>query len=83
MELGCSYNFCELFHVGRLNINYVKALVLDIEVPEVNTEIVTANKSLSITVYRNAVDMIGMSIGVSAPGYSGDNCIMVRKSWEL
>ena len=37
VELGGGDNLSQLFHVGGLDINNVEALVLDVEVPQVNT----------------------------------------------
>jgi hypothetical protein len=43
-------NLCKLFHVRRLNVHDVEALVLDVQVPEVYAQVVTADEGLPIAV---------------------------------
>ena len=40
MELGSCNHFCKLFHVGWLDVNNVKALVRDIQMPQVDAQVV-------------------------------------------
>ena len=77
MEFSGSNDFGELFHVGRFDIDNVKALVLDIEVPKVDTKIITAYEGLSVTVNGDAVDVVCMGIGICPPRNSGHDGIMV------
>lgn len=65
MKLGSGNNFSEFLHVCRLDIDDVEALVLDIEIPEVDAKIVTADECLAIAVDRNAIDVISVGIGIS------------------
>jgi len=51
MELGCRDDLSELFHVRRLDVDYVEALVLDIEVPEVDPQVVTADECFAIAIH--------------------------------
>lgn len=77
----CSgYYFCQFLHIGRLDIDNVEALVLDVEIPQIDAEIVTADKGLSIAVDRDAVDVISMRICICSPRHSGYNCIVVGHS---
>jgi len=83
MELGSCYNFCELFHVCWLDINNVEALILNVQVPEIDSKIVTANESLSVTIDGYAINVISVRICVRLARYSGNDSIMVSQSWEL
>ena len=83
MELGCRDDLRQLLHVRRLDVDNIKALVLDIQVPQINPQIVTANKRLPVGVYRYAVDVIGMGVGVGSTRNGGDNGIMMRHAGEL
>jgi hypothetical protein len=80
MELGGSDDFRKLFHVGRLNIDNVEALVLDVEVPEVDPQIVATNESLAVAVYRYAVDVVGVCIGVCLSWHSRNDGIVMCKT---
>lgn len=83
MELGRGDNFRELFHVCRLDINNIEALILYVEVPEVYAEVVAADEGLAVTVGRNAVDVVRMSICVYLSRYGGDNGIMMGHTGKL
>jgi len=52
----------QLFHVCRLDIDYVEALVLDVKVPEIDAKIVAADEGLPVTVDRYAVDVVCVGI---------------------
>lgn len=83
MELSSCNDLCELLHVGWFDIHNVKALVLDIKVPEVYSQVITADEGLPITVDRNAIDMVGMRVGVGSSRNSGYNGIMMCESWKF
>lgn len=83
MELGCGDNLCQFFHVGWLDINNVKTLILYVEVPEVDTQIIAADECLPIAVDRDAINVICVRIGVCAARHSSDNSVVVSEAWEL
>lgn len=83
MEFGRGDNFGEFFHVGRLDIDNVETLVLDVEVPEVNPEIIAAYEGLSVTVDGDAVDVVCMGVCICPPRYGGDNGIVVCHPGKL
>ena len=83
MEFSGSNDFGELFHVGRFDIDNVKALVLDIEVPKVDTKIITAYEGLSVAVDGDTVDVVCMGVGVCPSGNGGHDGIMVGHPGEL
>jgi hypothetical protein len=83
VELRSCDNLCKLLHVRWLDVDNVEALVLDVEVPEVNPQIVATDERLSITVNRYAIDVICVRVGIRLPRYCGDYGIMVCESREL
>jgi hypothetical protein len=50
MKFCSRYHFRQLFHVCRLDVNDVEALVLYVQVPKVDTKVVATDKRLSIAV---------------------------------
>ena len=83
MELGGGDDFCQLLHVGGLDVDDVEALILDVEVPQVDSQIVAADVRLPIAVDGYAVDMVGVRIGIGPLWNGGDNGIVVRQAREL
>ena len=83
VEFGGCDNLGELFHIRGLDIHDVETLVLDVKVPEVYAEIVTADKCLAIAVDRYAVDVVGVGVGISLPRYGGHYCVMVGQARQL
>ena len=83
VELGCSDDLCQLFHVGGLDVHDVETLILNVQVPEVDAEIITANERLPITVDRDAVYVISMRIGIRPARDGGDYRIMVCHARKL
>ena len=65
------------------SIHDIKALVLDIQVPQVYPQVIRTNKSLPVRVNTDAVDVVGMRICIRPSRHSSHNRIMVRQSWEL
>lgn len=80
MKLGSSDDLRKLFHVCRLDVDDVETLVLDVQIPQVDSQIVARDERLPIRVNGYAVDVIGMSIGVGPSRDSSDNSIMVGQS---
>lgn len=78
----CNY-FCKLLHVCRFDIHNVEALVLNIQVPQVDPQIITAYEGLPVTVDRDAINVISMGVGVGSSRYSSDDRIMMCHSWEF
>jgi len=83
VEFGRGDNFGEFFHVGRFDIDNVETLVLDVEVPEVNPEIITTYEGLSVTVDGDAVDVVCMGVCICPPRYGCDNSIVVCHPGKL
>ena len=83
VELSSCDHLCELLHVGRLDVDNVKALVLNVKVPEIYAQIIAANERFSIAVDRDAVDVVCMGVGVGPAGDGGDNGVVVCQAREL
>lgn len=83
MELGSRYDLGELLHIGRLDVDNVKALLLYVKIPEVDAQVIAADKCLAVTIHGNTVDVVCVSIGVGAARNSRDDCVVVCQAWEL
>ena len=83
MEFGRSNDLCQLFHISRLYVDNVEALVLYVQIPQVYTQVITADEGFSVTIHRYAVDMVGMCIGVGSPRHGGNDSIVVCHAWEF
>lgn len=73
---GCD-DFSKLLHVSRLDINNVEALILNIEIPQVDSQVIAADECLAVTVHRDTIDVVGVGICVGATRDGGDNSIVV------
>ena len=83
VELGSCYHIGQLLHVGWLDVDNVEALVLYVQVPEVDTQIITADERLPVAVHRNAVDVVGVRIGIRPARHGRHDGIVVREPWQL
>lgn len=82
MELGSCDDLGQLLHIGGLYINDIEALILDVQIPEVDAQIVAADVRLAVAVDGDAVDVVGMGISIGPSGDGSDNGIVVRQSRE-
>lgn len=83
MEFGSSNDFGQFLHVCRFYVNDIEGLILNVEIPEIDPEIVTADKSFTVAVDRDTIDVISMSICVGSSRNRGDDGIMMGHSREL
>lgn len=83
MKLGSRDDFSELFHIRWLDVDNVETLILDVEVPQIDAEVVTTYERLPIAIDGYAVYVVGMSICVISARNSGDDGIVVSQSGEL
>lgn len=83
MKFSSCDDLRKLLHVGRLDIDNVEALVLDVEVPKVDSQIIATDERLSIAIDRYAVDVVGMCVRIRLSRYCSNNCVVVCKPWEL
>lgn len=83
VELSSRNHLCQLLHVCRFDINNVETLILNVQVPEVDSKVVTADKGLAVTVDGDTVDVVCMGVGVGSSGYCSNNGVVMRHPWEL
>ena len=50
VELGSGYDFGQLFHVCWLDVDNVEALVLDVQIPKIDSKVVAADESLAVAI---------------------------------
>lgn len=51
VELGSSDDLRKLFHVCGLDVDNVKTLVLDVEIPKVDTKIIAADEGFAVAIH--------------------------------
>ena len=83
MEFGCRDDFGKLFHVRRFDVDYIKALILDVKIPKVDAQVIAADERFSIAVDRYAVDVVGMSVCVISARDGGDDSIVMGQPREF
>ena len=83
MELSSRDDFSQLFHIGWLDVDDIEALILDVQIPQIDAQVITANECLAIAVDRYAVDMISMCIGISPSRNGSNDSIMMGESRQL
>ncbi len=83
MKFCSCYNFRKLFHICRFDIDDIEALILDVQIPEIDSQVVAADKGLAITVDRYAVDVVGVCIGVGPARYRSNDRVMVCQAWKF
>ena len=83
MKLGRRDHLGQLLHVGGLDVDDIEALVLNLQVPEIDPQIVGAEKGLAIAVDGDAVDMIGVRVGVSLARDGRHHRIVMGQSRHL
>ena len=82
MELCGGNDFGQLLHVGRLDVNNVEALILNVEVPQIDAQVVTADVGFAIAVHRNAIDVISVSVGIHTARHGCNDCVVVCHAGE-
>lgn len=55
-------HLCQVFHVGRLDVYNVEALVSDFEVPQVDAQVVGREEGFLVAVDGDGVDVIGVRV---------------------
>jgi hypothetical protein len=72
-------DFSKLFHIDWLDVDYVEALITDVEIPKINSKIVCADVCLSIGIDTDAVDMIGVCVCIDLSRYCSHNGIVMSQ----
>lgn len=83
VEFGSGDDFGEFLHISGFNIDNVKALILNVKVPKVDTKVIAAYESLSVTVDGDTVDVVCMGVGICPSGNGGHDGIMMGHPREL
>lgn len=83
MKFSCRDHLCQLFHICWLDVDDIEALVLDVQIPQVDTEIITTDECLPIAIDRYAIDVVRMGIGIGLSRNSCYNCIVVCEPWKF
>lgn len=83
VKFGGGNDLGQLFHISGFDVHDIEALILDIQVPEVDSQIIAAYESFAVAVDRDAVDVVGMGISICAPGDRSDDSIVMRQSRKL
>ena len=60
-----------------------KALVAGIEVPEVDSEVISRYVSLLIRVDGDGMNVVGMGVGVNLSGNGGDDIVLLHHPRQL
>jgi hypothetical protein len=83
VEFGGRDDLCQLLHIGWLDVDDVETLVLNIQIPQVDAQVVTADVSLTVAIDGDAVDMIRVCIGIGPPWDRRDDRIVMCQAWEF
>ena len=59
-----------------------KALIANVQVPEVYPKIIGGDVGFLIGIDRDGVDMVCVSVGVDLPGNSGDDVVLLCHLWQ-
>ena len=77
MELCRGDDLGQFLHIRGLDIDNVEALVLYIQIPEIDSQVITADEGLPIAIHGYAVDVVCMGIGICASRNSCHDGVMV------
>ena len=83
MKFGCRDDFSELFHIRWLDVDDVETLILDVEIPQIDAEVIATYEGLPIAVDGYAVYVVGMSVCVISARDSGDDGVVVGQAGQL
>lgn len=82
VEFGGSDHLGQLLHVRGFDVDNVEALILNVQVPQVYSQVIAAEECLSVAVDGYAIDVISMSVGVGATRDCGNDSVMMSKAWK-
>lgn len=83
VELCSCDDLGEFLHIRWLDVYNIEALVLYVEVPEIDAQVITADEGLAITVHRDAVDVVRMSICIRSPWNRCNDRVVVCETGQL
>ena len=82
VELCGGNHLGQLFHVSGLDVDNVEALILNVEIPQIDAQIIAANVCFAITVDRNAIDVVSVGVCVDTARHGGNNGVVVCHARE-
>ena len=80
MKLGSGNHLGQLLHIRRLDVDNIKALVLNVEIPQVDSQVIAADECLPVAVDGHAVDVVGVGVSICLSRHGRHDGIMVCKS---
>ena len=83
VELCRGYDFSQLLHVRGFDIHDVEALILNVEVPQIDSEVIAADESLAVTVHGDAVDVVCVRVRIGLSRHGRHDRVMMSQSREL
>lgn len=83
VELRSRNHFRQLLHVCGFDIDNVETLVLNIKVPQIDSEVITTNKSFPVAVNGDAVYVVCVCICIRPSRHGCHNGIMMRHPGKL
>ncbi len=58
---------CQVLHVGRLDVHHIEALIGVIQMPQVDTQIITGDEGFLVTAYGDGIYVVRVRISKHAP----------------
>lgn len=65
--VALSSHLCQILHVWRFDVHHIEALVGVIQMPQVDTQVITRDEGLLITADGNGIDMIRVCVSEHTP----------------
>jgi hypothetical protein len=69
-------------HKNTRGERHTETSIADVQVPQIDSKVISGDVGFLIRVNRNGMYMIGMSIGVDFAGDSGDDIILLHHAWQ-
>ncbi len=58
---------CQILHVGRLDVHHIEALIGVIQMPQVDTQIITGDEGFLVTAYGDGIYVVCVCIPKHTP----------------
>ena len=83
MKFGARDDFAQVFHVGRLYVHNVETLLIALEMPHVDSQIIRTDEGFPVAVHAQRVDVIRVRVGVRAPIARREDALSPNDGWNL
>ena len=67
VAVSCEADLCQVFHVWRLDVHHIEALLGVVQVPQVDSQVITGDECLLITADRDCIYVVGVCIAKHTP----------------